>query len=326
MSSATPTTGTYHVAPEHAGATLAAWLRGQCEDLSWNKARALVASRRVRLNGEIWLDPARRLQAADTIELLDQPASRASVPATVTVLHLDRHFVVVDKPAGMRTVRHRTEHRWSARRKQLVPAAEDVARDAIVELLNWRDGQLPRLRVVHRIDKPTSGLLVFARTELAQQRLVEQFAARTVGRRYLAIVAGHLAAQRVVSPLVRDRGDGVRGGGREGTGQEAITNVEPVERLGGHSLVACQLETGRTHQIRIHLAELGHPVCGDAMYRRRADGLEIADTSGAARLALHATELAFNHPVSGDRLSWTLPLPGDLEPFLKQLRRPDGSP
>ena len=136
---------------------------------------------------------------------------------------------------------------------------------------------------------------------------------------------GYLPAQRLASRLVRDRGDGRRGStALPDQGKEAVTHVEPVERLPGYTVVACRLETGRTHQIRIHLAEAGHPVCGEKVYNRPVGGEARPDPCGAPRLALHATELGFNHPVSGAALHWSMPLPADLQQLLTRLRaRPD---
>src|SRR5262249_39136327 len=127
--------------------------------------------------------------------------------------------------------------------------------------------------------------------------------------------------QTVATRLVRDRGDGRRGSTTlPGVGKEAVTHVEVVERLPGYTVVACRLETGRTHQIRIHLAERGHPVCGEKVDNRRRDGTVMADTSGAPRLALHAAELGLTHPVTGAELHWTMPWPADLEAFVRRLR------
>jgi 23S rRNA pseudouridine1911/1915/1917 synthase len=128
-------------------------------------------------------------------------------------------------------------------------------------------------------------------------------------------------SQTIHTWLVRDRGDGRRGGSASlGQGKEAITHVEVVERLPGYTVLACRLETGRTHQIRIHLAELGHPVCGEKVYNRRPGELPLPDNSGVPRLALHATELGFAHPATGAAMDWTMPLPADLQAFLKKLR------
>src|SRR5262249_6608026 len=148
------------------------------------------------------------------------------------------------------------------------------------------------------------------------------FHAHSVIRRYLAIVPGHIEAQRIESRLVRDRGDGRRGSTTgKGQGKEAITHIDVVEKLPRHTLVACRLETGRTHQIRIHLAELGHPVCGEKVYNRKASEEAISDDSAAPRLALHAAELGFVHPVTGEAMRWEMALPKDLEELLAALRR-----
>ena len=156
------------------------------------------------------------------------------------------------------------------------PAQGDVA-DAgrhRAALIRRQEGHLqqgppPRLRIVQRLDKETSGLVVFARTVAAERGLGKQFHAHTVHRRYVAVVPGWATKQTIRTRLVRDRGDGRRGSTTlPEQGKEAITHIEPVERLPGYTLVACRLETGRTHQIRIHLAELGHPVCGERVYGR----------------------------------------------------------
>src|SRR5262249_44958131 len=121
--------------------------------------------------------------------------------------------------------------------------------------------------------------------------------------------------------LVRDRGDGRRGSTTvPGQGKVAITHIAVAERLPGYTVLSCRLETGRTHQIRIHLAELGHPVCGDPVYHVRRDGTVIPDGSGAPRLALHAVELGFRHPATGEELHWEMPLPDDLRRFIERLR------
>jgi 23S rRNA pseudouridine1911/1915/1917 synthase len=184
-----------------------------------------------------------------------------------------------------------------------------------------RKGPLPRLRVVHRLDKETSGLVVFARTVAAERGLGRQFHAHTVLRRYLAVVPGEVAPQRIATRLVRDRGDGRRGStDLPNLGKPAVTHVEVLERLRGYTLVACRLETGRTHQIRIHLAERGHPVCGDKVYNRKPASAPEPGPCHAPRLALHAAELGFVHPATGEALHWTMPLPADLQAFLERLR------
>src|SRR5262249_38888281 len=149
-----------------------------------------------------------------------------------------------------------------------------------------------------------------------------EFHAHTVIRKYFALVPGFLPTQTIRSQLVRDRGDGRRGSTTaEGVGKEAVTHVEVLERLTNFTLLGCRLETGRTHQIRIHLAEAGHPVCGEKVYRRLRDGAEIADNSGSPRLFLHAAELGFEHPSTGEPMRWEMPLPRELATFIESLRQ-----
>jgi 23S rRNA pseudouridine1911/1915/1917 synthase len=315
--------GSFLINSEQAGRTIAAALRGQLTGESWNGVRRLIETRRIRINGELCLDPARRLKEGDTVELLARPAAVPRPHEAIGIRHLDEHLIVVEKPSGVSTVRHPSERSWPQRRKTLSPTLEDLVPPLIAAREGRRrKGPLPRLRVVHRLDKATSGLLVFARSVLAESGLGKQFHAHTVIRRYLAIVPGELQAQRIATWLVRDRGDGRRGSTTiPGVGKQAVTHVEVVERLPGYTLVACRLETGRTHQIRIHLAELGHPVCGEKVYNRKPTGEVEVDPSGAPRLALHAAELGLVHPVTGDTLHWTMPLPTDLQGFLERLRR-----
>jgi 23S rRNA pseudouridine1911/1915/1917 synthase len=307
---------------DQAGATLAAVLRQRLPGQSWNQVRRLVETRRAKVNGELCLDPARRLKEGETVELLDRPAAPPRQQETIVLRHLDEHVVVVEKPSGISTVRHPAERAWTQRRKMLSPTLEDLVPGLIAQREGRpRKGTLPRLRVVQRLDKETSGLVVFARTVAAERGLGKQFHAHTVTRRYLAVVSGFVAPQRIATRLVRDRGDGRRGSTRNpDEGKEAITHVDVVERLRGYTVLGCRLETGRTHQIRIHLAELGHPVCGDKVYHFKPDGTVRPDPSRAPRLALHAAELGFGHPVTREELCWSMPLPADLEAFLGRLR------
>jgi 23S rRNA pseudouridine1911/1915/1917 synthase len=305
------------VTADEAGLTLAAVLRRHLPEQSWNQVRRLVETRRVRIGGELCLDPARRVKEGQLVELLPRPLAKRHQQESVVLRHLDNHLVVVEKPSGVSTVRHPTERDWPQRRKALSPTLEDLVPPLIVRQEGRvRKGPLPRLRVVQRLDKETSGLVVFARSVEGERGLGRQFKAHTVIRRYLAIIPGFLASQRIASYLVRDRGDGRRGSTTiAALGKEAITHVEVVERLSDYTLLACRLETGRTHQIRIHLAERGHPICGEKVYQD-----VTLDASGALRLALHAAELGFTHPVSGATMHWTMPLPADLQVFLDRLR------
>ena len=313
---------TITVSAEQAGATLAAFLRQLHPDRSWSQVRRLVGAGRVRLGGEVCLDPARRVKESETIDILSRAEPRPPSQPAVVVRHLDRELVVVEKPSGLATVRHPSERLWSSRRKALHPTLEDIVLGLVGRLQGRRrKSVLARLRVVHRLDKETSGLLVFARTVAAELGLGRQFHAHAVERRYLAVVPGYLAPQRIATRLVRDRGDRRRGStSQPGVGKEAVTHIEVVERLPGYTLLRCRLETGRTHQIRIHLAEMGHPVCGEKVYNRPPGGPPRPDASGAPRLALHAAELGFLHPATGERMHWTMPLPPDLARFLDRLR------
>jgi 23S rRNA pseudouridine1911/1915/1917 synthase len=317
-----PANQTFAVSTELVHQTLAAALRHWLHGLSWSQVRRLLETRRVRLNGELCLDPARRLKAGEIVELLARPAPKPRQQEQITLRYVDEHVVVVEKPAGLNTVRHPSERQWDAHRKALSPTLEDL----VPRLLARHEGRpgkgtLPRLRVVQRLDKETSGLVVFARSVLAERELGRQFHRHTVVRRYLAVIPGYLPPQRIATRLVRDRGDGRRGSTTNPLlGKEAVTRLDVVERLPGYTLVSCRLETGRTHQIRIHLAELGHPLCGEKVYLRQPDGTVLPDTSGAPRLALHAAELGFVHPQSGAALHWSMPLPPDLEAFVERLR------
>ncbi len=308
---------------EPANQTLAAFLRAQLRGESWSAVRTLIAGRRVRIEGDLCVDPARRLREGQTVELLPQPQRPPRQHESLNIRHLDNHLVVVEKPSGLSTVRHPTERAWPARRKALHPTLEDLVPPLIAAREGKRrKGPLPRLRVVQRLDKDTSGLVVFARTVTAEQGLGRQFRDHTVVRRYLAVVPGIVASQRIATRLVRDRGDGRRGSTIDPTqGKEAITHVEAVECIGGYTVVSCRLETGRTHQIRIHLAELEHPLCGEKVYNRKATGWVVSDSSQAPRLALHATELGFVHPVTGETLRWEMALPKDLQGWLDRLRQ-----
>jgi 23S rRNA pseudouridine1911/1915/1917 synthase len=157
---------------------------------------------------------------------------------------------------------------------------------------------------------------VFARSFAAKKVLASQLRAHTMHRRYLALAHGRVEKQTFRSYLVKDRGDGLRGTSRFGReGQLAVTRVEPVRELAGATLVACQLETGRTHQIRIHLAEAGHPIVGERVYVRNYEGALIA----APRPMLHAAELGFIHPVKETPVRFESALPADFERMLKEL-------
>lgn len=323
----------FHLKATDADHTLAAVLRDRLPGKSWSEVRRLIRSRQVLIDGNLCLDAGRRLRGTEVLKLLDHPTAPPARADDVRIHFLDAHLVIVEKPARLTSVRHAEERGWSARRKQAQPTLEDLLPQIIAK--KWARGQrgrrggppgkLPPVHPVHRLDRDTSGLMCFARTKQAEQQLARQFRQHSTGRRYLAIARGDVAEQTIVTYLVRDRGDGRRGStSLPDLGRRAVTHVRPIERLGDYTLIACRLETGRTHQIRIHLAELGHAICGEMVYHKPATGTAPADTSGAPRLALHAAELELDHPVSGERLRFEMPLADDLEQFLRRLRRRAG--
>ena len=270
--------------------------------------------------------------ASENVFVADAPLPPPPDDGDVRILHLDESIVVIEKPAGMVSLRHVAEIHWPIKRRMQQPSADESVLRAVGAVTRSKrnlSSLPPKLRrqyvrSVHRLDRDTSGLLVFARSLEAEQSLVKQFADHSIERVYQAVVAGTVEPGVVRGRLVRDRGDGLRGSTTSETeGKTAATHIQSVKSLGLYSLVDCRLETGRTHQIRIHLAEQGHPVCGDSMYRGPFGGEAITDQSGARRLALHARLLAFDHPDSGQRIQFEAELPNDLSALVESLH-PEG--
>lgn len=308
------------------GLTILAWMRQVLPELSWSQCRKLLASRRVWVNGVLTVPEGRRLHTGDRVEVRTH-SQRTPQAAQLTLHYLDADIVVVEKPPHVVTARRPEERRWPWAKRQLDPTLDELAGIAIAAREHPRRKsphkpvtapvQAPLWRI-QRLDRPTSGLVVFARHHAAAEALIPQFAEHTAERRYLAIVRGRPAVGRIETRLVRDRGDGRRGSLPEGetNGQRAVTHILSVAPHGPWSLIQCQLETGRTHQIRIHLAELGYPVAGDPAYGADDEGAPREELPGAPRLALHATTLAFQHPQTGQWMSFTSPLPQDLTQWL----------
>lgn len=274
---------------------------------SWGGVRKLVRSGKVRVGTEVVTDPSHLVAGGASITIrmrARRPMTSSSPLPEETIVHFDAHIVVVDKPAGIATVPYEDER--------------DTLDRLIQALLRRRDrrGGTP-LGVVQRLDKETSGLIVFARTLSAKRHLQQQFRARSVHRRYLAIAHGRVTDATFRSRLVSDRGDGLRGSTSNPLlGRDAVTHVKVVERLHDATLLECRLETGRTHQIRIHLAEAGHPLLGERVYSRGYRGTPIA----APRLMLHAAELGFTHPMTGEWLAFHRSFPEDFRRMLSLLR------
>ena len=283
---------------------------------SWSRARKLCGEGRVTVDGKPCLDPA-ILIFADAIVAIDEqrPKLEKGPLAKSAIVFHDRDLVVVDKPAGMLSVADE-------------PGNKDTLAEYARILLRrlGASGSDAGLGVVHRLDKDTSGLMVFTRTAEAKRVLAVQFRAHDIDRVYHAIAHGDVPETRIETDLVMDRGDGLRGshghyrrarGGPPSDAKHAITHVRPIEALADATLVECRLETGRQHQIRIHLAELGHPLVGERVYIRDYAGVGIE----APRTMLHARTLGFTHPRSGKQISFEREPPEDFQARVDSLRQ-----
>lgn len=319
-----PAVKVFHVTDDLSQLTLVTLLRHWLPGESWSKIRKLLQGRHVQVNGNLCLDEGRRLKEKDVVRVLEHSQARVPQQTDVKIRYIDPHIVIVEKPAGMTTLRHAEERNWPARRKQVQPTLDEVLPQVIAqrEKAPQPKGKKPRrVRPVHRLDRETSGLMVFARTPEAEQTLVNMFRKHELHRQYTAIVHGKLEAQTIESDLVRDRGDGKRGSTTlKEVGQHAVTHVKPIEFLDGYTVVECRLETGRTHQIRIHLSEIGHVLCGEKVYHTPLFQKGIVDKSGAPRIALHAAELGLKHPITGEEMHFKMPLPPDMADLLNRLR------
>jgi 23S rRNA pseudouridine1911/1915/1917 synthase len=320
-----------HISADLEGQTVGSVLRHWPAAQSWSQVRRLLAARRVMIDGNLCEDVGRRMRPGEVLKLLPQPAQPPASANDVQIVYYDADVIVVEKPSGITSIRHPEEKQWSARRRQLQPTLTELLPRLMARIERSRSGDVKQraVRAVHRLDRETSGLMVFARNVKCERLLGEQFRQHTIGRAYLAIVHGRLESMTIDTQLVADRGDGRRGStDREDQGKRAITHVRQLKLVDGYTMVECRLETGRTHQIRIHLGERGNPVCGDKVYGRRttASGPRRAagvsnDGPAAPRLALHAAKLGFIHP-SGKTLEFESKLPDELERFWSQVSRP----
>ena len=294
-----------------AGVTLAAALREHMPDKSWRQVRELCASGKVTVNGERVVEPAYRLAGGETLALnMGKPDPRRRVERPgFRIVFEDGHLIVIEKPEGVSTVPYERKESGTAL---------DLIREA------WRRqgkrATVTPLYTVHRIDKDTSGLVCFAKTKLAERGLHKIFKEHLAEREYIAVAQGQVRSGRIESQLIENRGDGLRGSSKRfGDGQHAITDVEVTENLSGATLCRVRLQTGRTHQIRIHLSERGNPLVGETVYIRdlvRRGGKPIS----SERLLLHAATLGFDHPVTGERLHFSAPLPPEFTAMVETLR------
>ena len=285
--------------------TIAAFVKAQA-GVPWSIAKRHVTSGKVFVDGERVTRIDHRLAPGQQVELR-LAAPRPHDPSREGVLVFDdAHVVVIDKPAGVSSVPF--EERESG-------TAMDLIRGA------WRRAGKPAtsvpLHVVHRIDRATSGLLAFAKTKRAELGLATQLRTHTMERMYTCVAHGVVATGRIESNLVVDRGDGLRGSTTEPhRGKRAVTHVTARQALRGATLCDVRLETGKTHQIRIHLAEAGHPLVGETVYVRDYRGTPIA----SPRLLLHAATLGFTHPITGEQVSLSSPLPADFTAVVDRLQ------
>jgi len=307
------------------------------EALSRSRLSRLIADGAVRVNGAVVTEQKMRVEEASEIEIQLEDAVEIETvpePMDLSIVHEDADLVVVDKPAGL-----------------VVHPAPGSPRGTLVNgLLHHFGGALSgiggakRPGIVHRIDKDTSGLLVVAKSDRAHHGLSEQFAAHEIERRYLALCHGvpdvadpRLGGLRGISfegkrikittRLARHRTDRQRQAVFSEGGRHAVTRLCVVEGFERVALISAELETGRTHQIRVHASHIGHALIGDQTYGgRRRVGERVMGAALAARLndfprqALHAETLGFTHPVSGERLQFGAPLPGDMAGLLEELR------
>jgi len=300
----------------HAGWRLDRALAAAVPTLSRERMKALIKSGAVVSGGTEIRDPALKVQGEEALRIAvpePRPAHNEPQNIPLNIVFEDDHLLVIDKPAGL--VVH--------------PAAGNFDGTLVNALLHHCTGKLSgiggvaRPGIVHRIDKDTSGLLVVAKTDVAHEGLAKQFAAHSIGRRYLAIVNGVPKASHgtVDAALARSSANRKKIAIVEsGRGKRAITHWKRLEILEDAALVECRLETGRTHQVRVHMASIGHPLIGDPVYGRsgRTHG-KILKELQFQRQALHAAALEFVHPATKRRRSFSSPMPPDMQELFNAL-------
>jgi 23S rRNA pseudouridine1911/1915/1917 synthase len=287
------------------GVTIAAFVKARA-DVAWSVAKRHVATGKVFVDGTPITEVDHRLAVGQRVELRMAAPKPRDPEREGVLVYDDAHVVVIDKPSGISSVPY--EEREAG-------TAMDLIRGA------WRRMGKPAtsvpLHVVHRIDRATSGLLAFAKSKRAEVGLAAQLRAHTMERMYICVAHGRVTAGRIESNLIADRGDGLRGSTSDpNRGKRAVTHVRVREELRGATLCEISLETGKTHQIRIHLAESGHPLVGEPVYVRDYRGTLIS----SPRLLLHAATLGFEHPVTGERVSLSAALPADFTAVVDRLR------
>lgn len=289
-------------------------------DLSRARLQALIADGHVAVSGQIEISAKAKVPEGARFEIRVPPAVEAQAQPQdipLDVVFEDEHLIVVDKPAGM--VVH--------------PAAGNPDGTLVNALLHHCRGQLSgiggvaRPGIVHRIDKDTSGLLVVAKSDKAHEGLAKQFKDHSIERRYMAVCGGHLrTSQGTISTRI-GRSDANRKkmavlDKNSSRGKHAVTHYKLLKKLKSASLIECRLETGRTHQVRVHCASIGHALLGDPVYGRTpAELRKILKDLGFERQALHAASLGFEHPVTGKWLEFGSKLPEDMQELIDQTTR-----
>jgi 23S rRNA pseudouridine1911/1915/1917 synthase len=282
-------------------------LRQRFPEASWNTIRRLIGSGKVRVGSVVTTETRQLVQPGADVQIhMTAPRTRPGFSlASEYVLFCDPQLIVVKKPPGISSIDH-----------------EDEPTSLASELRTWlsrhEKRNCPPLEIVHRLDKVTSGVMMYARTRQAQLELKEQFRAHTTGREYVAVAHGRVHDGTTSFRLVRNRGDGLRGVTQDpNLGTHSVTHFVASEVLARCTVVRCRLETGRTHQIRIHLAQTGHPVVGDTLYGRDHAGPAIE----SPRTLLHAAYLSFTHPRDRRRLEFNDPIPEDFQAVIQRERR-----
>ncbi|MFO0925052.1 MAG: RluA family pseudouridine synthase [Pirellulales bacterium] len=332
----------FHIPSECEGKTLASVLKLLFPEESWGNAKGLISSRHVQVNGNLCLDHGRKITSRDVIKVWRESLPKPIEAKDIRIVFADDFLVVIEKPPGITSVRHFEERNLSSKRRQVQPTLDELLPEALDRFLKNRqtqgerlprssaqsrfhdkaDRKLPKVFAVHRLDRDTSGLMLFARTQQIGELLGKMFRRHSIDRRYWAVAYGKVESQTIESNIVRDIGGGRRGSSDnpdDPTAQHAITHVKTLETLGDYSIVECRLETGRTHQIRIHLSEVGHRLCGEPLYNKDQEGKVLEDSSGAPRQALHSASLRFKHPITGEVQEFKSPWPTDLYRWLRKL-------
>ena len=302
------------IAPQSDGWRLDRALAEAVPTLSRERLKVLIASGAVTRDGVMVRDPAKRASAGDRLNVAvpnpTLPHNEAQdIP--LVIAYEDEHLIVIDKPAGL--VVH--------------PAAGNLDGTLVNALLHHCQGSLSgiggvaRPGIVHRIDKDTSGLMVAAKTDRAHEGLARQFHDHSIDRRYRAIVGGQPrpAEGKVDAPLARSATNRKKIAIVAG-GKRAVTHFRTLERLHEAALVECRLETGRTHQVRVHMASIGHALLGDPVYgRTKSAHKALLETLGFRRQALHAAHLGFIHPAKSTALAFDSPMPADMQELFTEL-------